>query len=240
MKTKSSKGLRIAVIGAKGYVGKGICDSLKNDNLNNLIEVTRINYEEKRNQEYDIVINSSMPSRRFWAKQHPIEDFEETVRKTVDLYYGWEYKKFIQISTISSRCQLDTVYGKHKLAAEKICTSTNTLIVRLGPMFGETISKGVLIDMLEGKTVFIDGDSRYCFASLEFVSNWICSNLSRVGLVEVGARNSIALKDIAKYLEKDIQFDGILDHQEIVNSEADFPNVELVLNFLTKYREGKA
>jgi len=237
MKIESGKRLYVAVIGARGYVGKAICDSLKNDSVHEVVEVTRTNYKKMKEQKYDIIINSSTPSKRFWAKQNPKKDFEETVRKTADLFYGWTFKKFIQISSVSSRCQLNTVYGRHKAAAENICYSPNNLIIRLGPIFDETLSKGVLIDMLQGNTVFVDGDSRYCFISLRFVAKWICSHLDRVGLVEVGAKTSIALNNIAKHLGKEIYFDGALDHQEIVNPEVSFPSADLVLEFLTEYKE---
>ena len=237
MESRFGKTLRVAVIGARGFVGKAISESLKINTLIELVEVTRKNYEEKKKQQYDIIINSSMPSKRFWAQQNPIQDFEETVKKTADLFYDWDYAKFIQVSSVSSRCQLDTVYGRHKAAAEKICSSANTLIVRLGPLFDQTLSKGVLVDMLKGNTVFVDGDSRYCFASLSFVSKWICSHLDRIGLVEVGANNSIALNEIASYLKKEIHFEGVLDHQEIVNPGPDYPNAELVLDFLAKFKK---
>ncbi len=237
MESRFGKTLRVAVIGARGYVGKAISESLKINTLIELVEVTRKNYEEKKEQQYDIIINSSMPSKRFWAQQNPIQDFEETVKKTADLFYDWDYTKFIQVSSVSSRCQLDTVYGRHKAAAEKICSSANTLIVRLGPLFDQTLSKGVLVDMLKGNSVFVDGNSRYCFASLSFVSKWICSHLDRIGLVEVGANNSIALNEIARYLKKEIHFEGVVDHQEIVNPGPDYPNAELVLDFLTKSKK---
>ena len=232
MVDKSQHKTRIAVVGAMGYVGKGICGALRNDESIKITEVTRKNYAEKREHEYNIVINAAMPSKRFWARQHPIQDFDETVKKTSEIFYTWNYKKFIQISTVSSRCQLDTIYGRHKAAAETICSSPDTLIVRLGPMYSEGLEKGVLIDMLQGNTVFAHGDSRYCFVSLEFVSNWICSNLCRVGLVEVGGRNAIALKDVAQYLGQAINFQGALDHQEIEQPVSGFPEAGMVRKYL--------
>ena len=91
MESRFGKTLRVAVIGARGYVGKAISESLKINTLIELVEVTRKNYEEKKEQQYDIIINSSMPSKRFWAQQNPIQDFEETVKKTADLFFDWDY-----------------------------------------------------------------------------------------------------------------------------------------------------
>ena len=55
MKIESGKRLYVAVIGARGYVGKAICDSLKNDSVHEVVEVTRTNYKKMKEQKYDIV-----------------------------------------------------------------------------------------------------------------------------------------------------------------------------------------
>ena len=48
MESRFGKTLRVAVIGARGYVGKAISESLKINTLIELVEVTRKNYEEKK------------------------------------------------------------------------------------------------------------------------------------------------------------------------------------------------
>ena len=42
-----------------------------------------------------------MPSGRFAAKNKPLDDFRETVQKTADLFYGWKFRRFVQISSVS-------------------------------------------------------------------------------------------------------------------------------------------
>jgi ATP-dependent helicase/nuclease subunit B len=139
--------MKIAIIGAKGYVGTALCKAVNALKTHQVLEITRDNYLAHQNEDYDIVINSAMPSGRFWAKNHPQKDFVETVQKTADLVYGWKYKKFIQISTVSARCQLDTVYGRHKLSAEKLCEFGENLIVRLGALYSSNMQKGALADL---------------------------------------------------------------------------------------------
>ncbi|TSC61263.1 MAG: AviX11, partial [Parcubacteria group bacterium Athens0416_74] len=194
----------IAVVGANGYVGGALCTALKSMPNYVVHAVTRESYDEMRAGRYDILINAAMPAARFAAKNDPQKDFIETVEKTAQLLYGWKYGKFVQISTVSARCQLDTVYGRHKAAAEQLCDFSGNLIVRLGAMYSPEIQKGVLVDMAKGQKVYVDGDSRYCFAPRDFVARWIAEHLEREGIVEVGARNAIALRDIAKHLKKDI------------------------------------
>ena len=229
--------ISIAVVGASGYVGGAVSAALAS-NLNiAVISVIKNNYDDMRERYYDVVINAAMPSARFWAKSYPDKDFVETVQKTADLVYGWRFGKFIQISTVSARCQLDTIYGRHKAAAEKICGFGDNLIVRLGPMYSKGLSKGVLVEMLQGRKVFVDAESRYCFAPLEFVASWIVGNLGRSGIIEVGARNAVKLRDVADYLGGGVEFEGTVDHQEIQNPADGFPDAHDVFAFLAAMRE---
>ncbi len=226
----------VAVVGAYGYVGSALCSALAHDSSYSVSEVTRENYAQMQKRQFDILINCAMPSARFFAKNNPEQDFIETVEKTANLLYGWHYKKFVQISTVSARCQLDTVYGRHKAAAEKLCDFGDNLVVRLGSMYSPELQKGVLVDIVQGKKVFVDGESRYCFAPLDFVARWIATHLDRSGVVEVGARNSIALREIAEHLGTPVSFEGALDHQEIPSPESDFPDARGVLAFLDNWK----
>lgn len=202
-----------------------------------MTSVTRANHAEKRTGEYDVVINCAMPAGRFFARQHPERDFLETVEKTADIAYAWTAGKIVQVSSVSARCQLDTVYGRHKAAAEAIVAFGDNLVVRLGPMYDATLSKGVLIDMLHDRTVFASGESRYCFASLDFVARWIASNLHRTGLVEVGARDAIPLRIVAAHLRSRSDFKGDADHQEIECPAPEFPEARDVLAFLDSAKD---
>jgi nucleoside-diphosphate-sugar epimerase len=227
----------IAVIGSNGYVGSAVYKEFLGSSKHSVTSVTRENYLAMKEQSFDIIINCAMPSARFWAKNYPKEDFIETVKKTADLLYGWQFKKFVQISTVSARCQLDTVYGRHKAAAEKLCNFGDNLIIRLGAIYGENMKKGVLVDMLEGKKVFVDGASRYSFISVLFCASWIATNLDRQGIVELGGKNAIALEDVAKHIGADIEFEGTVNHQDIENPEEDLPEAAEVLSFLDNLRK---
>ena len=227
----------IAIIGSKGYVGSALYSELLKSSQNSVVGVTRENYNDVKNQDFDVIINSAMPSGRFWAKNNPAGDFTETVKKTADLLYGWKFKKFIQISTVSARCQLGTVYGRHKLAAESLCNFGGNLVVRLGALYSENMKKGVLLDMLEGKKVFVDGASRYSFISLEFCASFIASNLERQGTVELGGKNAIAIGDVAKHIGANVEFEGELDHQDIENSADALPEAKEVLKFMESLKK---
>jgi len=228
--------MSVAVVGANGYVGAALCAALARKANYALTHITRASYAEMRERSFDVLVNAAMPSGRFWAKNNPSKDFEETVQKTAALIYDWRFGKFVQISTVSARCQLDTVYGRHKAAAEKICGFGDNLIVRLGPTYSESLKKGVLVDMLQGRKVFVNEKSRYCFAPLEFVASWISANLARSGIVEVGARNAISLREVADYLRAGVEFEGAVDHQEVQSPGEDYPDARDVFAFLDAMR----
>lgn len=228
--------MRVAVFGANGLVGKNLCIALSAKN-HDVIPVTRQNYADAIGKRYDVVINSAMPSSRFWAKNNPEKDFTETVQKTADIFYGCQFNKFIQISTVSARCQLDTIYGRHKLAAENICNFGENLIIRLSSIYSDEVKKGVLIDMLKGQKVFVDAESRYSFTHVNFVAQYIASHLELTGLIEVGAHNTLRMIDIANYLNKNIEFEGSVDIQEIKNPQSGFPEAQEVYSFLDKMKK---
>ncbi len=224
----------IALIGASGHVGSALFKELRKDTSLRVEAVIRKNYLYWKKHTFDIVINAAMPSARFWAEGNPYEDFVETVRKTADIVYDWKYKKFIQISTISARTERDGVYGRHKAAAETICNFGENLIVRLTAIYADTLSKGALIDIINEKKVYVHEKSRYAFADLAFVCQWIAQHLDRKGLVEVGAKNTISLDNIVKYLKLSVEFEGRIDIQEVQNPSHDFPDAREVLSYLEK------
>ncbi|HEY4507132.1 MAG TPA: NAD(P)-dependent oxidoreductase [Candidatus Paceibacterota bacterium] len=224
----------VAIFGANGFVGKKIYEGLVATGKYTVTPVTRDNYQENVGKFYNIIINSAMPGARFWAQNNPDKDFIETVQKTANLIYGCKFDKFVQISTLSARCQLDTIYGRHKLAAEKISDYGSNLIFRLGAMFGDGLKKGVLVDMLKGQKVFVSKESRYNFCDVAFIGSYIASHLDLEGIIEIGAFNTVCLADIAEYLNTESQFSGQTEIQEIQNPIQEMPDAKKVYEYLDK------
>lgn len=225
--------LRVAVVGASGFLGREIAGFLKVSG-EDVTAVTRDTYADAATGRYDIVINAAMPAKRFWAKQHPDLDFVETVQKTSDLLNTWKFDRFIQVSSVSARCERHTVYGRHKAAAEVLCDRPDSLVVRLSNLFGTGMTKGSVIDIKNGGPVYVDGESRYAFTNIAYAAGWITGVMRRydlTGIMEYGAKNTVALKDIAALLKKDVQFSGPVELQEIENPSPDFPDAREVLGF---------
>jgi nucleoside-diphosphate-sugar epimerase len=223
-------GLHIAVIGASGLFGRALLQAFA-DTTHTVTPVTRATYESHRHTAYDVVINTAMPSKRFWARQHPDLDFTETVGRTADLLYGWTFTKFVQISSLSARCERDTVYGRHKAAAEVLCDRPDALVVRLTSLYGPDMTKGVIIDIVNHAPVFVASDSAYAFTPVAFAAAWVASHLDATGVIEVGARDTVRVSDIAEALGREVTFSGAREHQEVQHPDAAWPSAREVLAF---------
>jgi nucleoside-diphosphate-sugar epimerase len=227
--------VRVALIGAGGFVGAAIATALETKTDVELLGVTRKTYDHARDDgEYDILINAAMPAKRFWARQNPSLDFIETVEKTSKLINDWQWGKFIQISSISARSQLDTVYGRHKAAAEKLCEHDDNLILRLGSMYADTLDKGVLIDILNDAPVFVARESRYCFAPLDWVSQWIADNLARAGIIDIGGNDAISVGEVADAVGSSSAFQGDLDDQILSEPLENAPPARGAIDYVLK------
>ena len=175
-----------------------------------------------------------MPSKRFWAKQNPELDYEETVTKTKNILLDFKFKKIIHISSVSARCQLNTVYGKNKIISEELVKKTKDyLIVRFAAMYGKGLTKGVLMDMINDSKVYINGKSKYSFTDVSWNAKWIVDNLNlKEKLVEIGATDYIELNQLAKLINSISEFDGEIDDQIILNKSYKFDSSMQVLSFI--------
>jgi len=232
---------RVAVVGASGFFGRVLTDFLLLQDDWAVTAVTRANYDHARAGEYDVLVNAAMPSKRFWAKQHPDLDFIETVKKTSDLLTGWRFGRFVQISSVSARCERNTVYGRHKAAAEVLCERPDCLTIRFSNIYGSGMTKGALIDIKNGRPVYVSGESRYAFTPLPFAAgytaglmNGLMKNPDYCGVIEVGAKNTLALKDIAAHLNKEIEFSGPVEVQEVQPVLDGFPDAREVFRFVNE------
>lgn len=231
---------KIAVIGYKGFVGQALYTALLKADYD-VLGVDRTTYEKDRSKEFDILINSAMPSKRYWALNNPKQDFDKTVGLTADLLYRWNWRKFVQISSVSARCQLDHPYGIHKACAELLVqkNSKETLIFRLGALFGEGLKKGVIFDMIKGNEIFWKGDSKYNYISTAQVAEIVVEKINEKGIVEAGAKDEISLREIADYFNLDTSFGNRLELQHTENADDTYPRASEVLRFMESQTERK-
>lgn len=227
---------RIGIIGSNGFLGKTLCKISKNYDYE-IIEITKTDYEHQKSKNFDILINTATSSKKFWAYENPHLDFQKTVSLTADIAYNWKYEKLIQISTISAADHhLHHPYAINKKSAEIISSYKNALIVRLGALYGEGLTKGPLFDLLNSKQLFVDVKSEYNYISTDFVSEWIFQNIDRFGLIELGSYDTISLLNIAKNLHLEVNSSGRFEKIFSSKVEPDMPSAKDVLHFAKNYR----
>ncbi|WP_218003960.1 hypothetical protein [Nocardia pneumoniae] len=227
--------LRVAVVGAAGYVGAALTEALGKHARWEVVPVVRADHERHRTAgRYDVLINAACPSKRFWAEHNPDADHAETLDKTRLLREQWRWDRFVQISSISARTQLDTVYGRHRAEAEQLCSGDDTFVVRLGPMYGGDYRKGVLADMAADRPVFASGRSRQSFAPVDWCADWIAEHLGDTGLREVGARTTVTLAEVRDAVGSRSEFakDYVDDQFPVTATGPEWPEAAAVIDWL--------
>jgi nucleoside-diphosphate-sugar epimerase len=223
---------RIAVAGARGFVGSHIAQAVTTSGRYGLIPVVRGESPEDKFAGADIVVHAANPAGRFQANQDPLRDFHETVEKTARLLAAAHGKRFVLISTLSCRTQLETSYGRHRRACELIALSAGALVIRLGAMFGGGRTRDSLHDILAGRPVFVSGETRYAYVDVAWVGRRVVDLLEAggAGIREIGARNAIRLGDLRDRFASSSTFSGI-DDTQIPEDAPDGPDANDVVAY---------
>ena len=221
----------VAVIGAGGFVGSQIAKAVTDSDCYDLIPVLRHDPADELLNKADIIIHSANPARRFQAENHSMLDFEETVEKTARFFSLSRGKRFILVSSMSCRTQLYTNYGRNRRACELLVLTGNSLVIRLGPMFGGNRKADMLHDILAGRKVYIAAETKYAYVDVAWVGQKIVELIEGpIGLQEIGARNSVCLGDLSRYFKSTSEFSGIIETQ-IPENFTDGPDANDVYAF---------
>ncbi|WP_157982331.1 NAD(P)-dependent oxidoreductase [Oceanicella sp. SM1341] len=222
--------------GASGFFG-AVMAQVATEAGHDVTPVTRAGYAAASAAGgYDLVVNAAMPSGRFRAECNPEEDFRETVEKTFRIRRDFAPARLLQVSSVSARCQRDRVYGRHKRAAEALVDDGRNLVVRLGPLYHETLSKGVILDILRGDTVHAAAGSRYAFTPAAWAAAEMLRRCGESGVIEIGARGALRLDELAAALGSASGFRGAEDHQEFPDAPARAPAADEVIGFAEALR----
>ena len=201
-----------------------------------ITKITRQNFDDFKNDKFDILINTAMPSKKYWSLKNPYLDFQQSVGLTAELVFNWKFDKLIHISTISvNEIESKHPYHINKKVAEIMASCANSLVVRLGAIYGMGLKKGALFDLLNSNKLYVDINSEYNFISTHFVSKWIFSNIDRNGIVELGARDTISLLDITKTLDLNVESGERFERIFSSKIENDMPSAKEVLQFAKNY-----
>jgi len=223
--------MRIAVVGANGFVGSEIANAVEKSNLHTLIRVIRGDDSDLLLKSADVVIHAANPAGRFAANNDNEKDFLETVEKTARLLKSSLGKKFILISSISCRTQIDVSYGRHRRACELMALTQNATVVRLGPMFGGRRVADTLHDILAGNRVYVASETRYAYTDVSWSAKKILGCIDKPSMIlELLASNSISLAEISNFFRSETEYLGP-DDTQVSQEENDGPDARLVLEF---------
>ena len=150
--------MRIGIIGAKGLVGSAIFNRLKDEHY--VVAITRQSYPRHIGAEYDVLINANGNSRKYWANQNPLEDYDLSVSSVMSSLFDFKYKKYIFISSIDAE-EPRGHYGFNKRIAEDLVKqyADKWQIVRLCSVIGINMKKGPVYDILHGLPVYLTSGS---------------------------------------------------------------------------------
>ncbi|KKU89912.1 MAG: hypothetical protein UY21_C0028G0004 [Microgenomates group bacterium GW2011_GWA1_48_10] len=175
MRSPTNK-LKIGVLGGKGLLGSALVLELGNDF--ETVAIDRENYKDHLGASFDVLINANGNSKRFWANEHIVEDFEASTASVYRSLFDFNFRKYIYISSSDVyedhssptttkeetviNCRNLSPYGFHKYLSEQIVAKNapDHIILRCSMMIGQNITKGPFFDALHGKPLFITPGSR--------------------------------------------------------------------------------
>lgn len=215
--------LKIAVLGGAGMLGKDLCAFLGAEN--EVVPITRENYASYIGKEFDVLINANGNSKRFWANQNPIEDFNASTLSVYQSLLDFKCKKYIYISSINvyeNTSSPDTTqenrlinpaklqpYGFHKYLSELIIAQSgkNYLILRCPIILGKVISRGTFFDILNSKPLFVTPESKLQLITTKAIAEIIMELLSKNVSNEtfnLGGEGTFPLSEAETYFSKPI------------------------------------
>lgn len=225
--------MKIIIIGANGLLGSDLVSQLSKDN--EVIGITKENYESKIGTSCDVLINANGNSRRFWANEHILEDFHASTVSVYNSLFKFSFRKYIYISssdvyedhTSPERTNEDqeiygenlSPYGFHKYLSERIVMNTaqDFVILRSSMMLGKSAKKGPVFDILHNQPLFISKESRVQMITTEEVAKIIKAIIKKGVKNEIfnmGGEGAVEFKGIESYFNKPVSVSDQAEKQQ--------------------------
>jgi nucleoside-diphosphate-sugar epimerase len=186
----------IYILGGDGFVGSAFARYCQTHNLEFKV-VERDSYDQFVGSSCDVLINANGNSKKFLAREDPMEEFSQSVRSVraslVDIKAGL----YVHLSTcdVYPDCSspdttretlipdvaTQSAYGFHKYLAEQCVrhAASRWLIARLGGMVGPGMKKNPVFDILHGQPLWLDPASRLQFMHTDAVGRTIFDLIDR-------------------------------------------------------------
>lgn len=195
--------MKVGIIGASGLVGRAIYERLKEEH--SVSSITRHTYPMHKGGEYDILINANGNSRKYWANQNPLGDYNASVQTVAESLFDFKYKKYIFISSIDAE-EPRGHYGFNKRIAEDLVKqyADKWQIVRLCSVIGKNMNKGPVYDIKHCKPLYLTSGSTLQLITAKAVAAGIedCMVQGTNHHLWFYSPDSISIREIAKIMGK--------------------------------------
>lgn len=227
--------MKTALIGYTGFVGSNL---MKQYNFTDLYNSK--NFQQMKDQKYDIVICAGISAVKWMANKEPNKDIAD-IKLLEEILVTIKAKQFILISTIDvypltqgkdEGFDCDSIknhsYGTHRLAFEQFCINhfKNCTVVRLPGLFGEGLKKNVIYDLLNDNCLeMINTKSSFQYYYLKYlwqdiqkavVNNIKCINLFTEPVSTQDIYEAFfASKSIGQFVAPEAHYDLYTKHASI-------------------------
>lgn len=205
--------MNIGIIGANGFLGRSLASNFKEFDV---IGITKDNYNSLINHKFDILINANGNSKKYWANEHPTEDFILSTHSVYKSLFEFEYETYIYISSLD--VYKNNVYGFNKKLSENIIKkfAKKYIILRCASIVGDNMKKGVLYDILSNNKQFLTPDSKLQFIPCNEIY-YIIDTLLRLNIYNrifnVCGIGNVSVKELGEILKRDITYNHKLEKQ---------------------------
>jgi len=225
---------KIAVIGAGGFVGKGLLEIFDASG----VECIAVGRESPLpSVALDAVIDCNGEGRRFWCNQYPKGSYQRNVESVQMRLNRLSSDVYVYISTVdvygNGRAALTTsredteipvgsldTYGLHKYQAECMVLqhARRPLVLRCGTVIGPGLRKNPVFDMLNDAPLRMTDESSLNLIRLETLSGALQQLLSKAcsGIYNIAASAPATIADIRSIIAeyRGTSPEDMLEHEE--------------------------
>ncbi len=212
---------RCLILGGRGFIGSALTAEAHRRGW----QVTAVgsrNSADVVGGSFDLVINANGNSRKYWAQQHPAEDFDASVRTVARSLQEIRAARYLYLSSSEvyadpsdpQRNAEDTPYdpsrlspyGFHKYLAELLVRryAHNWAILRLSGLVGPHLRKNSVYDLLNGRPLHVHPDSEFQFVDTRYLARLAFDLLERGALdrteLNIGGEGVVSVREIASWI----------------------------------------
>src|SRR4051812_21438936 len=99
--------MRVVVIGADGFVGSAFVRHFRARG-DDVLAINRATYGGGVGKESDVVIEAACNSRKFWAEEHPLDEFDHSVGHRIRTLRDFPARLHLHLSSVDVYDDLST------------------------------------------------------------------------------------------------------------------------------------